>query len=321
MSLLLLGVLLLGYVAGFVSGRMLIGPKVQLTVENIAENVNIPKEINYIQCRKYMKVLFMSHYDGFDFFGAVCSVSLGVRSGRQWYVDWVIHASYGSSPVGVLWFILGRTRHLYKYISRIHPAKLRWNPKWRALFSWVICRFHVYFPGCIIGYDASYPTMGEKIWYYEIWYEMIFSMIGLWESPFWPTIIGWPMFFFGAVGFFFEIAIPRIYSPYRPIKSAAFSNLTGSLEIHVSKNPQRTPIWMERAEDDDYISICYNPCICHSSILNFGNIVRFPVIRITVSKWHMAGWICCKQWSPTYMKFTLETLPCTPYHLKGFTAP
>ena len=53
MSLLLLGVLFLGYVAGFVSGRMLIGPKVQLTVENIAENVNIPKEINYIQCCKY----------------------------------------------------------------------------------------------------------------------------------------------------------------------------------------------------------------------------------------------------------------------------
>lgn len=75
MSLLLLGVLFLGYVAGFVSGRMLIGPKVQLTVENIAENVNIPKEINYIQCCKYMKVLFMSHYDGFDFL-VLCALCL-----------------------------------------------------------------------------------------------------------------------------------------------------------------------------------------------------------------------------------------------------
>lgn len=169
----------------------------------------------------------------------------------------------------------------------------------------------------IIGYDASYPTMGEKIWYYEIWYEMIFSMIGLWESPFWPTIIGWPMFFLGAVGFFFEITIPRIYSPYRPIKSAAFSNLTGSLEIHVSKNPQRTPIWMERAEDDDYLSICYNPFICHSSILNFGNIVWFHIISITVSKWHMADGYPVNNESNIYedyevhsWKLAMYTLPC-----------
>ena len=61
MSLLLLGVLFLGYVAGLVSGRMLISSKVQLTVENIVENVNIPKEINYRQCCKYMNVLFLCH--------------------------------------------------------------------------------------------------------------------------------------------------------------------------------------------------------------------------------------------------------------------
>lgn len=99
----------------------------------------------------------MSHYDGFDF-GALCFVSLGVRSGRQWYVDCVIHASYGSSPVGFLWFILRAYKPpIYIYIPRMHPAKLRWNPKWRALFSWVICRFHVYFPGCS---------------YYRIWCEL-----------------------------------------------------------------------------------------------------------------------------------------------------
>ena len=45
----------------------------------------------------------------------------------------------------------------YIYIPRMHPAKLRWNPKWRDLFSWVICRFHVYFPGCS---------------YYRIWCEL-----------------------------------------------------------------------------------------------------------------------------------------------------
>lgn len=165
------------------------------------------------------------------------------------------------------------------YMCRIHPVKLRWNPKWRSLFSWVISRFHINFSGCSyyrIWCELSNHGRKAMILWDMIRYFMFYDKFM--RIPFLTNHHRMADVFFGAVGFFSEITTRRIYSPHRPIKSAAFSNLTGSLEIHVSKNPQRTSIWMKQAEDDDYLSICYNPCICHSSMLNFGNIVWFHII-------------------------------------------
>ena len=42
-----------------------------------------------------------------------------------------------------------------RFFAHLHPGKLTWNPKmevWKMIFpfNWVILRFHVNSPGCII---------------------------------------------------------------------------------------------------------------------------------------------------------------------------